>query len=338
MLFWVARGLARLGHDITVLNHCGADSGIFEGVRYLDLARDWTKWQAEVRGRKADVLVLYRRMLDVLTDIPSKARVFWALDHQGVYVSDPPGLTRSLAIFWRQSSGPLFHDRVDRVIVISKFMADLFHWLFRTPQEKLVVVPVGIDASLVQGPPPQRAGMRFVYSSVPERGLGQLLREIIPEIQRVHPDAELDVFSYQPLDEYKQPVNGGIHFRGWVKKEDLIRALGESLLMLYPGNFEEMGAISVLESMAAGTPAVTSTLGVLAELAGEGTRGLAVEGRPGTLEFARRFVEVTLELLDDPDRLARMRQAAREYALTNHAWESVVQRWDLELRKLTGEA
>ena len=323
-----------MGHHVTVLNHCGGDSGEYEGVRYLDLTQDWTRWRAEVRANRPDVLVLFRRMLDVLTDIPSKVRVFWAHDHQGVYRSDPPTISRSLGILWRRKTGWLFHDRVDRVFVVSQFMADLFNWLFRTPREKLVVMPNGIDGSLLRNLPTKHTPMRFVHSSVPERGLAQLLREIFPEVRKAYPAAELHLFSYQSLDSYRQYSNSGVHFHGWVPKEDLVRGLAQSSMMLYPANFEEMGAISVLESMAAGTPAITSALGVLPELAGAGHCGIAVEGRPGTSEFAQNFVQATLALVRDSSRLEQMRRAAREYVLANHDWDAIVRRWDQVLRDL----
>ena len=331
-LFWIARGLARLGHDVVVLNHCHPDEGTYEGVRYLDVATARTQWRTEGRTRPPDVLVLFRRMLDVLTGLPSKMRVFWAHDYQGVHVSDPPSPGRALAILWRRMTGPLFHGRVDRVFVVSQFMAGLFEWLFRTPRRKLIIMPNGVDAALFEGPAPARVPMRFVHSSVPDRGLSQLLRDIFPRIKEVHPNAELHVFSYQPLDAYRHHATGGVRFHGWVTKEELIRALRESWVMLYPANFEEMGAISVLESMAAGTPAITSMMGVLTELAADG-RGIAVPGYPGTQEFADRFVRATLALLGDRSRLDHMRAAAREYILMHHDWEAIARRWDRILRE-----
>lgn len=102
--------------------------------------------------------------------------------------------------------------------------------------------------------------------------------------------------------------------------------------MLYPSIAEEMGCISVLESMASGTPAVTSSLGVLPELAGDGGRGIAVEGWPGKADFARRFVEATTNLLSDADRLERMRVTAHEYATTHHGWDAIAVQWWHELR------
>lgn len=331
----VARGLAALGHDVVVLNHCGVAAGRYDGVRYLDLRRDQAQWTALAGAHSPDVLVLFRRMLDVATALPAKVRVFWAHDYQGVPVRvRRAALTRGLAIGWRRLSGPLFWRRVDRIFVVSEFMATVFRWLFRTPAEKLVVMPNGIDSSQFRDLAPSRAPFRFIHTSVPGRGLGQLLREIFPAIRVVHPQAELHVASYQPLDAYRALRSEGVVFRGRLSRRDLPTALAESTLMLYPSNFEEMGAMAVLEAMAAGTPAVTSDLGVLPELAGRGARGVTVPGWPSTPEFARSFVGATLALLQDSTRLAWMRDAARRYVLEHHDWQGIVRRWERVLGAL----
>jgi len=333
-LYYVARGLARQGHDVVVVHHCVDDAGVYEGVRYFDLRRDAPAWRREVRRPPADVLVLFRRMLDVTARIPARVRVFWAHDHQGVQTSDPPSVGRWLAVTWRRLTGPWFHRRVDRVFVVSRFMADLFVWLFRTPPHKLVVMPNGVDLELLGPPGPGKRRRQFVYTSVPERGLEELLRWIFPKIRRVYPDAALHVTSYQPLGAYRALAGPGVTLRGTLPRKELARLLAESSLLLYPSRFEEMGAIAVLESMAAGTPAVTSTRGVLRELAGDGERGVAVEGTPGTKEFAERFVEATLGLLEDEERLERMRRAAREYVVRCHDWTAIARRWDRVLREM----
>ncbi len=332
-LYHVARGLAGLGHEVVVVNRCGPEAGVYEGVRYYDAAAGASQWRAEARVKPPDVLVLCRHMVDVLAGIPARATVFWAHDYQGVPVQTPrPGAGRQLAIAWRRTTGPWFHRRVDRIFVISRFLADVFRWLFRTPAEKLVVIPVGIETGRFAGPPLPHAPVRFIHTSVPDRGLAPLLQGIFPAIRRAYPEAELHVYSYHPLDAYARYSTPGVHFNGWVSTPELVRALRESTLMLYPAAAEEMGCIAVLESMAAGTPAITSSLGVLPELAGDGRRGIVVEGWPGTPEFARRFVEATTSLLADPDRLERMRAAAREYAITRHGWDAIAVRWQLMLQ------
>src|SRR5437667_11438371 len=221
-LYYVAKGLAGLGHDVAVINHCGPEAGSYDGVLYYDAAAGPSQWQAAARSQPPDVLVVCRRMLDVLARVPARSKVFWAHDSQGVPMQAPrSGAGRRLAIGWGRTTGPWFHHRVDRIFVISRYLADVFHWLFRAPAEKLVVIPVGIEADLFIGPARPRAALRFIHTSVPDRGLTHLLQEIFPPIRRSFPEAELHLYSYQPLDAYKRYATPGVHFHGWVPKPEL---------------------------------------------------------------------------------------------------------------------
>lgn len=325
-LYYVARGLASLGHEVVVVNRCGREAGAYDGTRYYDVTA--SPWRAEAVARPPDVLVICRRMLDVGVGLPARATVFWAHDYQGVPKDTPhPAPWRPLAIAWRRLTGPWFHARVDRIFVISQFLAEVFRWLYRAPADKLVIIPQGIETGLFVGGSRPRQPMHFIHTSAPNRGLGALLTDIFPALRQAVPNAELHLYSYMPLDAYRRLATPGVIFHGWVPHAQLAQALQESTLMLYPSNGEEMGCIAVLESMAAGTPAITSALGVLPELAGDGTRGVAVGGWPGTPEFNRRFVQATRDVMSDPGRLERMRAAAHTYAITRHGWEAIAARW-----------
>ncbi|HEY8425960.1 MAG TPA: glycosyltransferase family 4 protein [Limnochordales bacterium] len=335
-LYYVARGLARLGHDVTVLNHCGDEAGEYDGVHYVDLHRQQAQWRSLAQTRPPDVLVLFRRMLDVTVRIPSRLRVFWVHDYQGVSRTSPRGrMARALAIGWRQLTGPLWHERVDAVFAVSEFMARQLAWLLRVPEQKLRIMPNGIDASLFRGESvPPRHPWRLVYTSVPERGLQSLLRDIYPAIRSELPQTELHVFSYRPLEAFRAVAGPGVRLRGALPKHLLAQELMASSLMTYPSNFEELGAIAVLEAMAAGVPVVTSALGVLPELAGDGERGVVVEGVPGTPEFSTDYVRAVVQLLRDTHRLERMRLAAREFALQQRSWDAIAQKWERTLIEL----
>jgi glycosyltransferase involved in cell wall biosynthesis len=325
-LYNVAQGLARLGHEVVVVNRCGPEAGRYDGTRYYDITA--SPWQSEAGATPPDVLVVCRRMLDVGVSLPRRATVFWAHDYQGVPMETPhPAPWRPLAIAWRRLTGPWFHTRVDRIVVISQFLGDVCRWLYRAPAEKLVIIPQGIETALFRGPDRRRGPLRFIHTSTPDRGLSGLLTDIFPPLRQAFPDAELHLYSYMPLDAYRRFGSPGVVFHGWVPRSELVAALRESTMMLYPSNGEEMGCMAVLESMAAGAPAVTSALGVLPELAGDGTRGVAVRGWPGTPEFSRSFVQATTDLLAHPDRLERMRAAAHEYVMTRHGWDAIAVQW-----------
>src|SRR3989442_9377738 len=82
-LYYVAKGLAGLGHDVVVVNRCGPGAGLYDGVRYHDAAGGWSQWTSEARARPPDVLVVCRRMPDAFAGIPARAKVYWLHDYQG---------------------------------------------------------------------------------------------------------------------------------------------------------------------------------------------------------------------------------------------------------------
>src|SRR5437667_8709085 len=232
-LYHVAKRLAGLGHEVAVVNRCGPEAGLFDGVRYYDAANDASQWRREARIRVPDVLVLCRPIPVVRALVPARARIFWAHDYQGLPMVGPrSGVGRQLSIIWRRATGPSFVKRVDRIFVISRFLADVFRWLYHTPAEKLVIIPQGVETELFAGQSHPRGPLRFIYTSTPDRGLVHLLREIFPAIQGAFPQAELHLYSYVSMDAYRRLSTPGVHFHGWVPRPELVRSLGESALML----------------------------------------------------------------------------------------------------------
>lgn len=326
-LYHVARELAALGHDVTILNHCGDEAGSYDGVTYRDLRLHKSEWAAQVRAHPPDALVLFRRMLDVTVAIPARLRLFWAHDFQGVSATYPKGqLSRRLAIGWRQATGPLLHRRVDRIVVVSRFLAGVFRSLFRTPEEKLAVIPNGIDPELFAHPQ-VRVPFRLIYTSVPERGLAAVLRDVFPAVRARHPDAQLHVYSYQPLAPYGDLAGPGVTLHGSLPRRELARELARSEVFLHPSNFEETGSMAVLEALAAGAVPVTSSLGVLGEMIGDSQRGICVPGDPETPAFRHRYAQAVIDLLEDRQRMALLRQAGQQYVREHHTWALVARRW-----------
>jgi len=332
-LYYLARELASLGHEVTVLNHCGDDGGLYDGVMYLDIRRHRHRWQPLLRATPPELLVLFRRMLDVAAPLPGRVRVFWAHDFQGVSADYPRGrLARLLAIQWRRFTGPAFYRRIHYVVAVSQFLADQFRYLFRVPANKLLVMPNGVDVDMFATSGSDcRDPYRLVYTSVPDRGLDILLARIFPAIKREIPQATLHVFSYRSLEPYRGLAADGVVLGGSLSKSRLAQELLRSSLLVYPCTVEELGAIAVLEAMAAGVPAVTSTLGVLPELVGDRERGIAVPGDPRTQPFAERFVHEVVMLLRQQDQLQRMRVRAQDWVRRERSWASVARRWEATL-------
>jgi phosphatidylinositol alpha 1,6-mannosyltransferase len=87
-------------------------------------------------------------------------------------------------------------------------------------------------------------------------------------------------------------------------------------LFVFPSHTDTFGN-AVLEALASGVPAIVTPNG--------GPRTIVQPDRTGLIAADETFAPAILSLLRDPARLAAMRSAAREYALTC-TWDAVFDR------------
>lgn len=108
-----------------------------------------------------------------------------------------------------------------------------------------------------------------------------------------------------------------VRFEPPVSRTDLARWLQAADLVAVPSYNESFGLVAV-EAQACGTPVVAAAVGGLPTAVADGVSGALVEGHD-PLEWA----EVLGGLLDDPERLARLRRGAREHA-QRFGWDATV--------------
>jgi len=102
-------------------------------------------------------------------------------------------------------------------------------------------------------------------------------------------------------------------FPGVLKGEALSAAYANMDLFVFPSHTDTFGNV-VLEALASGVPAVVTPDG--------GPPTIVKEGLTGSIAADDGFATAVASLLADPAKLAGMRVAAREYALTA-SWDSV---------------
>jgi glycosyltransferase involved in cell wall biosynthesis len=102
-------------------------------------------------------------------------------------------------------------------------------------------------------------------------------------------------------------------FTGVLRGEELSRAYADMDLFVFPSHTDTFGNV-VLEAMASGVPAIVTPDG--------GPRTIVRDGVTGRIVPDDQFTAAITEILSDPDRHAKMREAARAYALTA-SWDSV---------------
>jgi glycosyltransferase involved in cell wall biosynthesis len=170
--------------------------------------------------------------------------------------------------------------RADRIVCVSRAVADFVIKRGRFPAEKVVVIPNGLDPSIYENIPPAPlselgvAPGRRVLSAIGrldrQKGLDWLLT-VAPMLLESLPEHDIVVVGDGPervsLEQRAQNLNltGRVHFCGWRADVPSILAASEALLL--PSRWEGMPNV-VLEAMASGLPVVATRSEGVEELLG----------------------------------------------------------------------
>jgi len=222
----------------------------------------------------------------------------------------------------------------NKIIVTSASMKAEIQGHFRLPQEKIEIVPNGIDtkrynASVDQSAVKGRYGVNpdeklvlCVGRLVPQKGIEYLIRAV-PRIAKRYPNSKFIVVGEGWLRghlEYIARSTGyqwKITFTGWIPDRELIALLNSADALVVPSIYEPFGIV-VLEGMAAGVPVVASDVGGLAEIVEhEHTGILAYSRSPESIAWAVDRV------LSDPDHSKEMAQNAQEMVQKTYSWEAI---------------
>lgn len=162
-----------------------------------------------------------------------------------------------------------------------------------------------------------RSGIVFVGRLTEEKGV----RELIALARRV-PDIPVSVAGWGPLAPVVEAASkelGNVRFAGRVEPSTLQAMYAGARATIVPSLWEEPGALSVLESMAAGTPLVAYSRGGAAEYVRNAEAGIVVEPNVAALEAGVRT------LLGDAALWTMYSSNAVKSVATTHSAASYVQ-------------
>ncbi|HLN61750.1 MAG TPA: glycosyltransferase family 4 protein [Symbiobacteriaceae bacterium] len=215
-----------------------------------------------------------------------------------------------------------------RVVVCSQAMRAEVRNLFGLSDDKVAVIPNGIDLPGRAGGPPRTAfatpDERLVFHIgrlVPEKGAGVLI-EALPLLLRRHP-VRVVIAGKGPFEaELRRRaqtlgVADWVHFAGWVDDVTAQALYRHADVAVAPSTYEPFGIVA-LEAMAGGAPLVASDVGGLAEIVRHEQNGLkAAPGDPLSL------AEHIDRLLTDRTLAARLAASARAEVEAHYTWASV---------------
>ncbi len=333
----VSRRLADRGHDVHLI--CSTDGPSQEtehaGIRVSRRHRTTTVF-------RAPACRLYREIGD--TDLvqvpatypitgPTVLRQAQRLDLPAVldfhFEPRPPSPLGKAGAQVYRTVGPSTYTAADLVTVRSRAYAESAPSLDQVPDTKLRVVPNGIDPERFTpyGPALNGGYLLFVGRLVPYKGLEVLLDALDRSMEI---DRPLVVAGDGPLrgelEAQADTLGVDATFLGYVPDDELPALYrGAALTLLPSANGQEAFGITLLESMACGTPVVASDLPGVADVARLG--GLvATAGDAGGLAHQ-------IERALDPGRLDRgpdLAQPIRE----GYSWEAVTDRFEAVYREI----
>ena len=335
-LFIVPDSLSLRGHKCYVLSDVEKGGVTKNGVTWYQS----TNMTIEEREREYDVVVYNRQILDGLPELRTKHRILWTHDlpHHG-FIPNPKTI-KAFAY----------------TVFMSKYAERVWRKYYLTIGNSCVI-PNGVDKTIFF--PREKDHDLILFCSAPNRGLKHLPLIYRSLKQRIHSDLVLIAYSNMKLlhpesnrkeydkvgffggndethkDAYKQCIAAGIDLRNPVPQPILAEMLGQAGLLIMPTEYPEICSNIVLQSLASGTPIITTGgIGSAEEWIKNWKNGFVTEFKPHDywvcyLEMVRAIIKI-LNTRILHNRL--IRNAGRTKVLT---WQEVGKSWDRMLSKLT---
>mgnify|MGYP006276226617 CR=1 FL=1 len=227
-----------------------------------------------------------------------------------------------------------------RVICCSAHMRSEVHRLFEIPQERIDVIPNGIDPQGWQISSQQRRQARernpgplivFTGRLEWEKGVHTLI-DSLPAVRRAVPGARLVIAgrggAEQRLRDQVRAKRLGrqVSFAGWMPQDALRSLVAAADAVVVPSIYEPFGIVA-LEAAVLGAPLVVARTGGLTEIVVDGQSGWTFE--PG--DAADLTTAVTSALLH-PQRARSRARAARLRVERDFGWPVIAQRTEATYR------
>jgi glycosyltransferase involved in cell wall biosynthesis len=306
----IARSLAALGHDVTVVANTPRDK-TFDGVRYspLDAAK-------RIGG---DVLVINSSGGDLdlspllKLELETKIRVVWV---QGI---DPPKALDDIGM--------------DYLYAPSNFIRTLARDRWGVAAEKIYVTHNGVQrreeprGRRKAGAKTRRYLQRLIYNSHPSKGLAAAI-EVVRLLRTDDPRFELHVYGGTQLwgQADKRPADEpGVVYHGLIGQDALRDEMERAGFSMNLQARLEPFALAPAEAMAAGCIVVASPVGGYPELVRHGYNGFLVTGDHNAAETHQRAARIIADVASRPDFAASIRRNGIPWPLD---WDTLARAWN----------
>lgn len=267
---------------------------------------------------KADIVHLHQ-----FNTLISNLVIFYArLKKKNVCVTDHGG-----GIFKLSKLFPIIGKSVDLYMLVAQFS----YKKFAKYKKNYHVIYGGVDTSKFYPLSSEKENkVLFAGRIIPRKGVDILVRAVQGLNTRLHIVGKLEDKEYIKLLK-KLDMNNKIVFKFNVSDDELVKEYNSTLLTVLPSVYldcyqkktaqPEIFPLTVLESMACGTPVICTDAGGMPEIVEDRKNGFIVPlNDPKSLEEKIRY------FIDNPEESKRMGENARRTVLEDFTWDAVARR------------
>ncbi len=223
-----------------------------------------------------------------------------------------------------------------KVICNSNFMKQELREIFKIPENKVKVIPNGVDIKKYDRIEKNMQFRRnfandnekiilFVGRLVQEKGV-HLLLEAIPKITTHYNDVKFVIvgkgnqLDYLKEKSFLMGVTDKVYFTGYMSDQDLERLYKCVDIAVFPSLYEPFGIV-VLEAMAANIPVVVADTGGLGEIIEHG-----YDGMKAYIGNSNSLADCIIELLYNPQLCERLTQNANNKILRYYNYNIIAKK------------
>ncbi|MEI4197916.1 glycosyltransferase family 4 protein [Roseovarius sp. E0-M6] len=219
---------------------------------------------------------------------------------------------------WRACEREIYHN-AEKIFTWSTNVSRALIEDYEVDPEHVACIYTGSNSTVPRSQPANpiryaRKEILFIGADWQRKGGPTLLRAFRMLGER-HPDATLTVISRVPDDQDLD----GVNYLGLLPLVEIPEYYARAAIFCMPTRLEPFGNVFV-EAMWHQLPIIATRVGALPDIVEDGINGFLVP--PGE---ANALADRLSDLLDDPERCARMGLASRERAAGRYDWPLVVQ-------------
>ncbi len=254
--------------------------------------------------------------------------------------------------FLRRAVEHLVLRTCQRIVVLSRFMADRFAKTHPSFADRVVCLPGGVDldrfrpaedrqaAKAVLRLPSSGPLLLTVRNLEPRMGIDHLLYAM-QEVSKERNQVTLLIGGEGPL---KADLEGlakrlgletSVRFEGYIPDERLPTYFQAADFFILPTKALEGFGLVAVEALACGTPVLGTPVGAIPEILNGLQPDLLFEGI-GPQTIARGILKHLEMVHADPQGYETLRGRCRDYATAQFGWDQIVERLEQELFALAG--